>query len=146
MVDMFLQSVVVYEGCGIFCAVPKAIGESMANMLDILIVEYLTERITFFIERFGHHHLHITENTEDAIAYLDDNLYDCIFLGGELGKHGGYASTVAKFLSQNPGNPNCNAEIIVHAWDTVEADDMIRLLPQAKRLPFSEVQFSTFDF
>ena len=115
-------------------------------MLDILIVDYLTDRITFFIERFGHHHLHIIENTEDAIAYLNDNLYDCIFLGGDLGKHGGYTSTIAEFLSQNPNNPNCNAEIIIHTWHAVEAEDMIGLLPQAKYVPFSEARFSTFDF
>lgn len=115
-------------------------------MLDILIVDYLTDRITFFIERFGHHHLHIIENTEDAIVYLNDNLYDYIFLGGDLGKHGGYTSTIAEFLSQNPNNPNCNAEIIIHTWHAVEADDMIGLLPQAKYVPFSEAHFSTFDF
>lgn len=115
-------------------------------MLDILIVEYLTDRITFFIERFGHHHLDIIENSKDGIAYLTENLYDYIFLGGDLGKDSGYGSDIAKFLAENEENHNCNSEIVVHTWDPIEAEAIIKLLPYAKYLPFNESQFSAFSF
>jgi len=116
------------------------------DILDILIVEHLTNRVIFFIERFGYHHLDIIENSKDAIIYLVNNLYDYIFLGGELGKDDGYGSDIAAFLAENDRNPNCNAELIIHTWNIVEADMMIKLLPQAKYLPFDESQYSAFTF
>ena len=116
------------------------------DILDILIVEHLTNRVIFFIERFGYHHLDIIENSKDAIIYLVNNLYDYIFLGGELGKNDGYGFDIASFLAENSGNPNCNSELIIHTWNIVEADMMIKLLPQAKYLPFDESQYSAFTF
>jgi len=116
------------------------------NILDILLIEHLTDRIIFFIERFGYHHLDITENSKDAITYLDDNLYDYIFLGGELGKNVGSGSDIAVFLADNSENPNYNAELIIHTWNIVEAGTMIELLPQARYLPFNEAQYSAFAF
>jgi len=116
------------------------------NILDILIVEYLTNRIIFFIERFGYHHLDIIENSKDAVIYLNDSLYDYIFLGGELGKDAGCGSDIAFFLAANSENPNYGAELIIHTWDILEAGAMIKLLPQAKYLPFNESQYSAFTF
>ena len=83
------------------------------NVLDLLIVEYLTQRVLFFIERFGHHHLDIIESSDGAIDYLDDNLYNYIFLGGDLGEDNGSGVDVAEYLVDNERNPNTFANIII---------------------------------
>ena len=46
---------------------------------NILVVDYVTDRIVFFIERFGHQNLDITENSSDAVRYMVDNIYDYLF-------------------------------------------------------------------
>jgi len=113
---------------------------------NILLVDYLTERVVFFIERFGHQHLDITENSSDAVRYMIDNFYDYMFLAGELGKYGGHCIEVAEFLTSHRDNPNNDSVIVIHTLDFMSADRLIRLLPEAKYLPFSEAQFSTlFD-
>ena len=117
----------------------------MVEMLDLLIVEYLTQRVIFFIERFGHHHLDIIESSDGAINYLDDNLYNYIFLGGELGDENGSGVEVAKYLVDNGGNPNTFADIIIHCWNVSEANQMVRLLPHATYLPYNEKQLSVLE-
>lgn len=112
---------------------------------DILVVEHIDDRIRFFIERFGHHQLDVIENTKDAIKYLSDNLYDYIFLGGNLGKDNGSCSDLAEFLADNSDNFNWNSSIIIHTWDFVEVDKMMSLLPQAKYLPYNEQELSTLN-
>jgi hypothetical protein len=112
-------------------------------MLDILVVEHLTKRIVFFIERFGYHHLDLIETSEGGISYLEKNLYDYIFLGGELGKEAGSGCDIARYLDDNKSNPNTAATIIIHSWNLMVVDKMISLLPQADYLPFSEKQLST---
>lgn len=115
------------------------------ELQDILVVEYLTQRVIFFIERFGYHNLNIIETSKGGISYLKDNLYDYIFLGGELGKEGGSGCDVAYFLNDDQGNPNVESHIIIHSWNLMEVDKMIQLLPQAKYLPFNEKQLSTLS-
>lgn len=113
---------------------------------NILVVDYLTERVIFFIERFGHQNLDITENSNDAVRYMIDNFYDYLFLGGELGQYGGDCCDVAEFLVHHKDNPNYDSIIIIHSWDIASAGKMIKLLPEAKYFPFSESRFSTlFD-
>ena len=115
------------------------------DIQDILIVEYLTKRIVFFIERFGYHHLDIIETAKGGISYLKNNLYDYIFLGGELGEDGGSGCDVATYLNNNQHNPNLESTIIIHSWNLLEVDRMIQLLPQAKYLPFNEKQLSALS-
>jgi hypothetical protein len=117
-------------------------GPNMKDM-NILLVDYLTNRIIFFIERFGHQNLDITENSGDAVRYMIDNIYDYIFLGGELGKYGGNCCDVAEFLADHGENPNNGSNIIIHSWDIASVDRLIQLLPSAKYFPFNEVSFST---
>lgn len=117
----------------------------MKLLLDILIVEYLTQRIIFFIERFGYHNLNIIETSEGGIDYLKENLYDYIFLGGELGKEAGSGCDIAFYLDDDKSNPNTDANIIIHSWDLMKVDKMIQLLSQAKYLPFSEKQLSSLE-
>jgi len=113
---------------------------------NILVVDYVTDRIVFFIERFGHQNLDITENSSDAVRYMVDNIYDYLFLGGELGKYGGNCFDVADFLYKHSDNPNSESMIIIHSLDISSAGSMIKLLPAARYLPFNEASFSTiFD-
>ena len=112
---------------------------------NLLIVDYITDRVIFFIEKFGHHNLDITENSSDAVRYLIENIYDFLFLGGELGKYGGNCIDIAEFLCDNEDNPNNDSVIIIHSWDLSSVDRMVRLLPNAKYFPFSEVGFSTLN-
>ena len=113
---------------------------------NILVIDNLTARVIFFIERFGHQNLDITENSSDAVRYMIDNLYDYLFLGGSLGPYGGDCCDVAEFLVSHKDNPNYNSMIIIYSWDIASVDKMIKLLPEAKYFPFSESRFSTiFD-
>ena len=109
---------------------------------NILLVDYLTDRVVFFIERFGHQNLDITENSSDAVRYMIDNIYDYMFLGGELGKYGGNCCDVAEFLVEHAENPNNESLIVIHSWDVASAGRMIKLLPSAIYSPFEEYKFS----
>lgn len=115
------------------------------ELLDLLVVEYLTQRVIFFIERFGYHNLDIVESSDGAINYLDENLYDYIFIGGELGEKDDSGVNVAKYLVDHQGNPNMFANIIIHSWCVAAASKMIKLLPHAHYLPFNEKQLSTLQ-
>ena len=118
----------------------------MGDLLDLLIVEYLTQRVIFFIERFGYHHLDIIESAAGAIDYLNDNLYDYIFLGGELGdEENGSGVDVAQYLADNEGNPNLFANIVIHSWNVAEASKMVTLIPHAHYLPYNEKQLSVLN-
>lgn len=113
---------------------------------NILVVDYVTDRVIFFIERFGHQNLDITENSNDAVRYMIDNIYDYLFLGGELGKYGGNCADVAKFLCKHSDNPNCDSIIIIHGLDISSVGSIISLLPSALYIPFNEEHFSNrFD-
>ena len=110
---------------------------------NILVVDYITDRVIFFIERFGHQNLDITENSNDAVRYMIENFYDYLFLAGELGKYGGNCIDVAEFLVGHKDNPNYDSIIIIHSQDLASVGKMVRLLPEAKYYPFSEGRFST---
>lgn len=110
---------------------------------NILVVDYISDRVIFFIERFGHQNLDITETSSDAVRYIIENFYDYLFLAGELGKYGGNCIDVASFLNAHTDNPNYNSFIVIHSWDISSVGEMIRLLPEAKYVPFNENQFST---
>jgi len=113
---------------------------------NILVVDYLTDRVIFFIERFGHQNLDITESSSDAVRYMIENFYDYLFLAGELGKYGGNCIDVAEFLVGHKDNPNYDSIIVIHSLDLASVTEMVKLLPEAKYFPFSEGQFSTlFD-
>ena len=113
--------------------------------LNILLVEYLTKRIIFFIERFGYHRLDIAESSMEAMFYLKEKPYNYIFLGGELGKYGGSCYEVVQFLVSNNNNFNMQSNIILHSWNAFEVDRILKLLPQIEYLPYDEVDFSVLD-
>lgn len=114
--------------------------------MKILLVEYLIGRVVFFIERFGKHRLDIAESSEDAIFYLKENIYDYVFLGGNLSQKGDNCFKVVEFLISSDNNLNDCSNIIIHSWNSFEAERMLDLLPNAKYFPYDEYNFSTFDF
>lgn len=118
----------------------------MVYNMKILLVEYLTERIVFFIERFGKHRLNIAESSEDAIFYLKESVYDYIFLGGNLSQENDNCFKVAEFLAGDDNSLNIHPNIIMHSWNAFEVEKMLDLLPNAMYLPYDEYKFSTFDF
>ena len=85
------------------------------NILDILIVEHLTNRVMFFIERFGYHNLSIIETAKGGISYIREDLYDYIFLGGYLGGNNGSGGDVASYLHEEQSNSNNESNIIIHS-------------------------------
>jgi len=111
------------------------------NKKSILVVDFLIDRIIFFIEMFGQHNLDIIENSFDAIDYIKEKKYDYILLSGHLLDNDNCIN-VAEFLHKNP-NINKKAEIIVYSWDLASADKILALVPRAKYLPFNENVFCT---
>ena len=109
--------------------------------MKILILEDDSFRVRFFIERFGQHDLKITENANDAIEYLEDLVFDYIFLDNDLGRGNGEGIDVANFLQHNPDNLNNNAIVIVHSWNAPAARLIKSRLPNAVAAPFNTENF-----
>lgn len=112
--------------------------------MNLLLVDYLSDRVMFFIERFGHHQLDISETSDGAIQRLQNQLYNIIFLGGELGG-GGHGSDVAEWIAEHPENENYDAAIFIHTWNTIEVEVSMKALPHANFIPFDETIYSTLD-
>lgn len=108
---------------------------------DILIIDYVPERVMFFIEWLGHHNLKIVDNVDDALWAVEFNSYDYIFLGGQFldDRYGG--ATVALYLHNHQTNFNYEkAKIVVHSWDIAEIEKIFKYLPQAIFVPYDEEQ------
>lgn len=109
--------------------------------MKILILEDDGFRVRFFIERFGHHELKITENAKDAIEFLQEFTFDYLFLDNDLGQGNGEGIDVAEFLQHNPENSNNNAITIVHSWNRPAVDRIKARLPKAVAAPFNTDNF-----
>lgn len=109
--------------------------------MRVLVLEDDSSRVTSFIEKFGNHSLLITEDAFEAIAYLDEELFDYIFLDYRLGKDSGSGFDVAKFLESEPDNLNNEANIIIHSWDVAAVGEMLSKLPNAEFIPFGSDDF-----
>jgi DNA-binding NtrC family response regulator len=110
-------------------------------MTKLLILEDDVFRVRFFIERFGQHELNITENSKEAINYLENKTFDYLFLDNDLGKHNGEGVDVAKFLQSNPDNPNNKAITIIHSWNIPASNDIRKRIPNAVIAPFNTENF-----
>jgi hypothetical protein len=110
---------------------------------NILVVEYLDQRLAFFIEKFGHQNLWLTDHSGEAIRYLIDYKYDYLFLGGDLGEYGGSCYDIAHYLSRHIENPNNRSTIIIHSWNPGEVQSILAELPTAMYHPYSEAFLST---
>lgn len=109
--------------------------------MDILVLEDNSSRVTYFIEKFCNHNLIITESADEAIGYLENYVFDLIFLDNDLGENNGYGVDVVTFLSDNVENENNDAVIIIHSWNVPAASVMLNILPTSKFFPFGSQDF-----
>lgn len=108
--------------------------------MRILILEDSIERVKYFIERFSDHELTITENAQDAIAYLSECVYDYVFLDHDLGENNGNGADVASYLGSGM-TINIDAYVIIHSWNMPASAVMLRLCPGAFVLPYGTDSF-----
>jgi DNA-binding LytR/AlgR family response regulator len=112
--------------------------------MRIFVLEDSSERVRYFIERYAEHEITITENANDAISYLSENVYDCIFLDHDLGDGNGSGADVAAFLGSGM-SVNDDAVIIIHSWNMPASAAMLRMLPGAFLLPYGSSEFHGVD-
>ncbi len=112
--------------------------------MRILVLEDSTSRIEYFIERFSDHDLTITENADDAIVYLQTEVYDCIFLDNDLGIDNGCGTDVAAFLSSGM-SINDDAIVIVHSWNMPAVAAILAQLPEAIAVQYGSPDFYGLD-
>lgn len=105
----------------------------------ILVVEDDSKRIKDFIEFFGYHYLSITENAYEAKVQLSNEMFDYVFLDGDLGSTiNGNGADVARFIRDNL---NYTPEVIVHSWDISVGDIIAEVLPAAQHIAFGTEDF-----
>ena len=83
--------------------------------MRILILEDDGMRVNNFIELLFRHDLDITESAHEAVALLEEKVYDLLLLDHDLGEGDGSGSVVSCFLCAYPENPNNDAEILIHS-------------------------------
>lgn len=113
--------------------------------MRILVLEDNADRVRYFLDKFSFHELTITENAQDAINYLNRELYDCIFLDHDLGHNNGSGTDVSSFLSSGM-SPNIDAIVIIHSWNTPAVAAMQVHLPNAYALPYGSKEFEELEF
>ena len=105
----------------------------------ILVVEDDSKRITGFIEFLGFHKLSITENSHEAKLLLSNEMFDYVFLDGDLGSiNNGNGADVAKFMKDEL---SYSPEVIVHSWDRAVQVIIAKDLPAAKYIAFGSEEF-----
>jgi len=114
--------------------------------MRIFVLEDDSYRVNFFLEKFCNYDITITENAQAAIDYLENDLFDCLFLDHDLGKDNGCGLDVAKYLADNQWNGNNNAIIVIHSWNIPATERMIAVLPKATHMPFDVGVFSVIEF
>lgn len=113
----------------------------MCNIIKMLVLEDATQRVNFFLEKFGHYYLIITENAFTAIDHLKTTGFDYIFIDNDLGVDNGEGIDVASFLYNNPNNLNNKALIIIHSWNIVATESILSKIPTAMYAPFNSDLF-----
>lgn len=109
--------------------------------MRILILEDDGTRVNNFIELLYTHDLDITENAYEAVSLLEAKVYDIILLDHDLGDNNGNGSIVSNFLRMNSDNPNYDADILIHSWNTPASMGMLKDLPRAMWAPFNTEEF-----
>lgn len=109
--------------------------------MRILILEDDGTRVNNFIELLYTHDLDITENAYEAVSLLETKVYDIILLDHDLGDNNGNGSIVSNFLRMNSDNPNYDADILIHSWNTPASMGMLKDLPTAMWAPFNTEEF-----
>ncbi len=113
----------------------------MEMRLSILIVEDDGKRINTFIEFLGEHDLVITNNKYDAIEYLQNRMFDIIYLDNKLGTDNGTGRDVVEFIR----TLNYEPEVIFHSWDIFEFRRIQKLFPKAKNKPYNSEMFYSLE-
>jgi len=109
--------------------------------MRILILEDDGTRVNNFIELLHNHDLDITESAYDAVSLLEAKLYDLLLLDHDLGEGNGSGTIVSGFLKHYPDNPNNDADILIHSWNTPASLNMLQDLPKAAWAPFNTEEF-----
>ncbi len=113
----------------------------MQIKLSILVVEDDGKRINTFIEFLGHHNLIITDNKYDAIEYLQNHMFDIIYLDDGLGDNNGTGRDVVKFII----DLNYQPEVIFHSWNIFELEKIQDLLPRVISKPYNSEEFYSLE-
>lgn len=113
--------------------------------MRILVLEDSIHRSRCFIEKYGNYDLTVIENAYTAINFLCENVFDYIFLDNDLGTNNGEGIDVAKFLYNNPSNPNTNSIIFIHSWNNIAVNRIIGYLPSACVVLFGSSDFYNLE-
>ncbi len=113
----------------------------MQIKLSILVVEDDGKRINTFIEFLGHHNLVITNNKYDAIEFLQNQMFDIIYLDNNLGEDNGTGRDVAKFIV----DLNYQPEVIFHSWNIFEFEKIQALIPAVINKPYNSEEFYSLE-
>jgi CheY-like chemotaxis protein len=114
--------------------------------MKIFVLEDNSYRINFFIERFSDCEVIVTENAKSAVEYLQEDIFNYVFLDHDLGENDGCGLDVVEYLANNPQNVNNMSVIIIHSWNIPATEKMITILPKAIHIPFDVNLFSEMAF
>lgn len=106
--------------------------------MNVLVLEDDSYRISTFIDALDKDNIKIADNAIDAIYYLDNYVFDLLFLDHDLGIDNGCGQDVASYLYKNSHNDNNKAIIVIHSWNTYAVSKMISYLPNAVHIPFTK--------
>lgn len=115
----------------------------MVIIVDLLLIDHMSNRALFFIERFGNHTIDIADACDIAVDMLKEKVYDIIFIGGKLSV--GHGSDVAEWLSRQSDNENNKSTIVIHSQNLIDVEFSIRALPNSIWIPFEEDTYSTLN-
>jgi hypothetical protein len=116
------------------------------KQLRIIVLEDMQSRIEYFKEQYKHHDIYFFDSVIDCInafKLITDKPWDIFYLSHDLNGtiytdsneyNTGY--TVAKYLSENDTSIK---KIIIHSANSVGAEKMKLLLPQAEIIPFTKL-------
>ena len=102
----------------------------------VFILEDDLERIKWFREELGQRNIKfdLTDNAETAKVLLEENKYDTIFLdhdlGGQVYVNSNEPNTGYQVAKMIHTTKNKDAEIIIHSWNSVGAENMYEVLLQ----------------
>lgn len=105
--------------------------------MKILVLENSDSRLDFFLDRFGHNDLFLSESVENSIEYLKNIVFDYIFLNDD-------GLELVRFLVLNPDNENNKAVLVVHSWNVNTATNIRKIFNHVIYIPFDTSIFSTF--
>ena len=115
-----------------------------ASALKILILEDSPERIRIFKEKLSKKHdIYFFNQVEEAKRAIESQgPFDVIFLDHDL-DHQIYVDSdeentgyqLAKYIA----NKNISAKVIIHTMNTIGADRMLEVLPDAKHVEFPDL-------